>query len=229
MTIVPGEGDAGAGDPDQLTFTFQPASADLDISACVGLKLMFDPYATAGLMIRDSLGPDARSASLLYTPARAVAFQTRSSAEPTAQYTAAAIPAPCLRLVRRGDVVTAYQLTMTGAWLWVGEQAVPMSGALYAGVALSGEWTASTLFSDVTLATLQGDGVLSSNLWASAGSVQPAANPPPAEPAATSPAAAESAGRSAPSRSAANNTAPGSADPRRSGSRSDRVPVRHGI
>jgi hypothetical protein len=184
LTSVAGLSDPGAGDPDQLTFTFQRVSGDIDISACVGLKLMFDPSASAGLMMRDSLEPDARSASLLYTPARALAFQTRSSAGPTDDYTAAAIPGPCLRLVRRGDIVSAYQLTTSDDWLPVGEPVV-MSGALYLGVALSSGGSAATLFSDVTLLALSGDGVLSSNLWAWPGSVLPEPGPssttPPAE------------------------------------------------
>ncbi len=109
-------------------------------------------------MIRDGLAAGARHASIFATPGtgKPVSFQRRASANGTSLHTAGPLVAPpvWLRLVRAGDVVSAYSRTASGAgWTLVGRQSFSgLSTTLEVGLAVSSHM-------DSTLATAVFDSI----------------------------------------------------------------------
>jgi regulation of enolase protein 1 (concanavalin A-like superfamily) len=114
------------GTSDAFQFLSREAVGDFDFSARANVENV-NRWTKAGLMMRDGLSPDARHAFIIQTPTteKGVAFQGR----PDAGGSSIHIPGPAngpdgfLRLVRRGDVITAYyRKRPTDAWLEIGTQ-----------------------------------------------------------------------------------------------------------
>ena len=107
--------------------TSRVITGDSDVSARVAAVQNVNAWTKAGLMMRDGLGAGARHASLFQTPGttKGVAFQRRATAGGASVNTAgpAAAPPGYLRLVRAGDVISAYyKTTSTSAWTLIGRQ-----------------------------------------------------------------------------------------------------------
>ena len=123
---VRGSGADVWGTTDEFHFLSREAVGDFDFSARV-LVQDIDRWTKAGLMMRDGLSADARHAFIIQTPRteKGVAFQRRPEAGGSSIHTAGPATAPpgFLRLVRTGDVITAYhKAEPDGAWAMVGSQ-----------------------------------------------------------------------------------------------------------
>lgn len=98
-----------------------------------------NPIAKAGVMLRDSLAPNAAYSFLFWTPRELVAFEGRTAAGGSAVRHSTVydryVP-QWLKLVRQGSVVTSYVSTDGVAWLQVSTQTIAAGATLDAGLAV---------------------------------------------------------------------------------------------
>jgi hypothetical protein len=124
---VSGSGADVWGTTDEFHFLSREAVGDFDFAARVVYADNIDRWTKAGLMMRDGLSAHASHAFILQTPRtdRGVAFQRRPVTGGNTVHTAGPLTAPdgFLRLVREGNVVSAYHKTEPeGAWTLIGRQ-----------------------------------------------------------------------------------------------------------
>jgi hypothetical protein len=144
LHLLTGAGTGASGKSDQLQFVYLPIQTDADFSACVEATDGPDPGLAIGLMLRESLDPRARTAAVLFSPAKGVAFQARTTAGalPVAgSYDAGATPL-CLRLIRRGTTIDAYSSSNRTTWTPLGRSTVAMPPSALLGLALSSNGSA---------------------------------------------------------------------------------------
>jgi regulation of enolase protein 1 (concanavalin A-like superfamily) len=138
MTVRGAGADIG-GSSDQFHFAYQAVSGDTDIRVRLADLQAVDPGAEAGLMIRESLDADARHAFMLVSGAQGLAFQWRSrTGRRSGEVSGAVVTAPTwVRLVRQGDVFSAYSSPTGAAWTLVGSATVSMNTNAYVGLAVT--------------------------------------------------------------------------------------------
>ena len=144
------------GSSDEFHFAYQPTTGDLDVRVNVATLQNVDPGAKAGLMIRESLTDDARHAFMYVSPGNGLGFQRRTRTGHTSSETAgAATSAPVwLRLVRQGNVFSAYSSPTGATWTLVDSATVSMNAQTYVGLAVTSHVaskTATASFANVTL------------------------------------------------------------------------------
>ena len=128
---------------DEFQYVHRSIRGDFQVDARVVSLENVNVWTKAGLMIRDGLAAGARHASIFATPGtgKPVSFQRRPSVNGTSLHTAGPFVAPpvWLRLVRAGDVVSAYSRTASGAgWTLVGRQSFSgLPTTLEVGLAVS--------------------------------------------------------------------------------------------
>ncbi len=141
---------------DEFHFAWKEASGAVSISAKVESVENTDPFAKAGVMIRDTLEADSRNVALLITPENGVRFQFRNSAGGvTDRFFEEGITAPqWVKLERTvGGLVRAYYSADGNTWTQLNLTTVSMNTPLYIGLALTSHNTALTCeakFSNVT-------------------------------------------------------------------------------
>ena len=125
---------------DAFQFVDQPLHGNGQIVARVVNVQNTDPWAKAGVMIRDTESANSINALLFVSPANGVSFQGRSSTggNTSTFLTVSGITAPrWLKLVRNGSTVTAYQSNDGASWTAVGTpQTVTMSANAWLGLAV---------------------------------------------------------------------------------------------
>ena len=124
---VTGSGADVWGTADELHFLSREAVGNFDFSARMAVVDDVDKWTKAGLMMRDGLSAHARHAFVIQTPRteRGVAFQRRPVTGGSSVHTAGPATAPpgFLRLVREGDVVSAYhKARVADSWMLIGTQ-----------------------------------------------------------------------------------------------------------
>ncbi|CAN5559493.1 hypothetical protein BH18VER1_BH18VER1_02450 [soil metagenome] len=138
---VAGSGYGVTSTSDAYHYAFQPLHGDGRIVVRLATQQATNSLAQAGLMIRETLDPSSKHASILMTPRKGVYFQRRLSAGgATSQtlVTGSGITAPCwLKLVRAGNAFTAYYSTTGGAWTRLGSSTVSMASNVFIGLAVS--------------------------------------------------------------------------------------------
>jgi hypothetical protein len=114
-------------------------TGDGEIVAQVASVQNINAWTKAGVMIRQSLRAGSPHAFLMVTPGKGIAFQRRVVADgPSIHTSGGAGTAPrWLRLVRRGQVITASQSVNGTTWTVVDTQTLATSGAVYIGLAVS--------------------------------------------------------------------------------------------
>ncbi len=127
------------GTADSFRFISQPSSGDLEIIARVASLTNTDPWAKAGLMIRESSAANARHATIVVTPANGVSFQWRAETGGTMQDSnTPGVAAPrWVRLVRRGNTVTGYQSADGVSWQQVGTATIALPDTALIGLAVT--------------------------------------------------------------------------------------------
>lgn len=134
---------------DAFHFVYQPVSGNCEIRTHVNSQQPTDPWAKAGLMIRDSLAAGAMNAAILITPSNGVTFQIRSTTGAATVSTTiggGTISTPrWLRLVRAsGDSFAGYYSSDGVSWIQVGSTTVaPMGSSPLIGLAVSAHNNAS--------------------------------------------------------------------------------------
>ncbi len=135
--------DASGGDiwgtTDAFRFTYLATSGDCTITARVTNLENTDPWAKAGVMIRESLVPNSRNTFMFVSPGNGVGWQTRTSAGGnTSNAVTAGLTAPCwVRLVRSGNTFTGYYSTNGKTWTQRGTTTLAMSTNVFIGLALT--------------------------------------------------------------------------------------------
>jgi len=141
---------------DQFHFAFKEISGAVKIIAKVDSISETDPFAKAGVMIRDTLDAGSTYAAVLVTPQNGVRFQYRNAAGAvTDRQFAEGITAPqWVRLERTtGGLIRAYYSADGTTWERFGLIQVAMSTPVYAGLAVTShnvELACEAVFSDVS-------------------------------------------------------------------------------
>ena len=145
--------DAGA---DEFHFVYQQISGDVDLRVRVNSLQDVDPWAKAGVMIRDGLGAGVRHAFMSVSAGRGLNFDRRRAADGDTQHTDGGDGAApvWVRLVRTGNDFAAYKSSTGTSWTLVGRETISMRATAYVGLAVASDQasrTASATFSSVTL------------------------------------------------------------------------------
>ena len=128
------------GTADEFRFVAQALPGDGEIRAHVVLSAT-QPFAMAGLMLRDGTAPGARDVLFAFSRAYGAVLQCRfQTGGPTVNraITAPAVGAAWLRLVRRGDTVTASASLDGSSWTVAGQVVVQLDRPLAAGAVVCG-------------------------------------------------------------------------------------------
>jgi len=148
------------GTADEFHFAYKSLSGIGSITARVVSVSNTDPWAKAGVMIRQTLEPDSVNVMIAVTPGNGVTFQNRSSTGVDSVSTVqAGITAPqWVRLTRSGNNFTAeYSTNGTTDWQMLGVPiTIPMLADVYVGLCLTSHnvnATCTAEFSNVTLPT----------------------------------------------------------------------------
>jgi regulation of enolase protein 1 (concanavalin A-like superfamily) len=153
---VTGAGADVGGTTDAFHFVYRRLTGNVDVVAHVRSVERTDPWAKAGVMIRQTLDPRSAHVSAFVSAQKGVVFQRRTrSASKTAQSTGPAVAAPYwLKLQRRGVAVIAWTSSDGRVWKLLGVSTIPTSGEVYVGLAVTSHTTAaaaSAVFSDVAV------------------------------------------------------------------------------
>ena len=136
---------AGGTNPSTRTeafhFAYETRSGDLEVVTKITSFDNANTYSKAGIMIRSSLSNTGSYAYLYVTPSSFVggAFQYRLSqgAEVSRNVKSGVTPPQYLRIVKDGNVFTAYVSSNGSTWVQIGTpQTIPMQGTIYAGIAV---------------------------------------------------------------------------------------------
>ncbi len=164
---VNGAGSDIWGTADQFQYAYQPLTGNASIVAEVTSQTATDPWAKAGVMIKQSTTTGDPYALVAVTPANGVVFPVRIRKQhPSRQFYD--FPNAWLELTRVGDVFTAYTSPDGSTWTEVGSVSIAMGTDATVGLFVcSHNWdTLSTAtFTNVTV-TPTGGGPLPSP-WAS--------------------------------------------------------------
>jgi regulation of enolase protein 1 (concanavalin A-like superfamily) len=141
---------------DGFRFAWQPVSGNSSIVARVDSVQNTNVWAKAGVMIRESLNPNARHVMMTITPGSGTAFQRRTSTGGTSLHTAGpAVTAPYwVRVVRSSNTFTASVSSNGTSWTTVGSVSVSMGTNAYAGLVVTSHdntVAATATFSQVTV------------------------------------------------------------------------------
>ena len=122
---------------DQFNYVYQAVSGNETIIARVASQQNTDPWAKAGIMVRDSLNATAANAFVCTTPGNGTDFQFRTADGASAQWNghvSAAAP-EWVKLVINGGTITGYTSPDGNTWTQIGSTTLPLGGTYYVGLA----------------------------------------------------------------------------------------------
>jgi len=136
---IAGSGGDIWGTADAFHFVYGSLRGDGQIVAHVADQTETNPWAKAGVMIRETLAPSARFADIVLTPDRGAAFQRRTDPGANAVHTGRnGIVAPAwVKLARSGSTLTGFVSRDGTTWTPVGTDTVPMATMVYVGLAVT--------------------------------------------------------------------------------------------
>ena len=126
---------------DAFNFVYQSFNGDCQVVARVATLQETDGWAKSGVMIRETLTPDSRHASMFMSASQGASFERRlatggaSTGDTVGAF--AVLPPEWVKLVRAGNTFTGYYSDDGINWTLVGSDTVPMAGAVYAGMAVT--------------------------------------------------------------------------------------------
>ena len=145
-----------AGSSDEFHFVYQQIAGDVDLRVRVDSLENVDPWAKAGVMIRDGLGARVKHALVSVSAGQGIYFERRRAAQGDTRQTAGGTgTAPVwLRLARTGSDFAAYRSADGKSWTLVARDTLSMRSTVYVGLAVASDLptrTATAVFSSVTL------------------------------------------------------------------------------
>lgn len=155
---ISGAGDV-TGTADQFRFAYQAIQGDAEVIARLSTFWGPDAWSKTGVMIRQSLDRSSPHGFMLLSARNGFAFQRRLTQGGTSYSTIGSmLQGPgWVRLVREGSLLSAYESLNGTSWTLLGTDTVPMSGTIYAGLAISSRSTttlANATFTNVTVRQL---------------------------------------------------------------------------
>ncbi|TCO85604.1 uncharacterized protein DUF1349 [Chthoniobacter flavus] len=129
------------GPADAFQFVSQTLSGDGEIRARVTSQTNTNPWAKAGVMLRETTAAGSAHAMIVTTPGNGFAFQYRATtggASATVSGPALnAAPNNWVRLTRSGTLITAYVSADGATWTQVGTAVISMASSISAGMAVT--------------------------------------------------------------------------------------------
>lgn len=124
---------------DQFHYVYQPVTGDVEVLAQVVSLTAADQWSKAGVMIRESLAANSPHAMALTSVGRGYAFQRRAATGSYSEHTSGGSgTAPgWVRLVRKGDLISAYRSADGNTWTSMGTDTIPMNETVYVGIAVT--------------------------------------------------------------------------------------------
>ncbi|HUO68864.1 MAG TPA: GDSL-type esterase/lipase family protein, partial [Gammaproteobacteria bacterium] len=124
---------------DAFQFDYQTLTGDGTITARVVSETNTDPWAKAGVMIRETLSSSSTHAFVAVTVGNGVAFQRRTSTGAQSLHTyGPAVAAPYwVRLTRSGSTFSAYSSPDGTTWALIGQTTITMANSVYIGLAVT--------------------------------------------------------------------------------------------
>lgn len=122
---------------DSFHFVYQPAMRGVTIIARVGALTSTSEGARAGVMIRESLDPDAKHALLVGSAQSGVVFQRRTESGGPSSRTKFFAPY-WLKLTRNRNIFTSYVSPDGVTWTLVGIDSISMPDEVYVGLVVGG-------------------------------------------------------------------------------------------
>jgi Bacterial Ig domain len=137
---------------DQFHFVFQPLSGDGEVIARVASLTDTNDWAKAGVMVRESLTTQSRHATVVVSAARGYAFQRRSDSGGSSVHTwgGAGVAPGWVKLVRAGDLFTAYKSADGVTWTKIESDTIAMSDTVYVGLAVTSQDSAALTTAVIT-------------------------------------------------------------------------------
>ncbi len=147
------------GTTDQFRYAHQQRTGDFDVAVRIQQLTQPDLYTKAGLMVRDSLAPNARHIFALVFPSNAsrnnntggYEFQSRDTVNGNASAIYPPLPQPrvafpntWLRLKRSGNTFTAYSSSDGETWTLYATKTLALPSTVFFGFALTAHTTAAT-------------------------------------------------------------------------------------
>jgi regulation of enolase protein 1 (concanavalin A-like superfamily) len=143
------------GTADKFHFHHRPMSGDGEIRARVASLTNTNPWAKAGVMIRETTAEGSRHVYMGLTPANGAEFLRRDIVYSTTAATGTPATAPSwVRLTRAGNVFTAYVSANGATWTQVGTATIAMGADTRVGLAACSHDTGRLLtgvFDNVTV------------------------------------------------------------------------------
>lgn len=127
------------GSADGVHYVYQPMAGNVRVTVRVASQTGTHQWVRAGVMLRESLAPGARQASVFITGSHGAELSWRQSPDGgTQQRLLDGHAAPAwLRLTREGGVVTGQASNDGTTWYRVGQVSVGMAPLIYVGLATS--------------------------------------------------------------------------------------------
>jgi len=137
---IEGAGSDIWGTADAFHYVYIPLTGDCDLSVEVVSLSNTNEWAKGGIMVRESLTANSKYAFSMLAYSRGVDLQYRASTGGNAANTGGdgGITAPrYVRLVRSGDLFTAYESNNGSTWNIIGSQTIVMNESVYVGLAVT--------------------------------------------------------------------------------------------
>jgi len=154
---VNGDGADIWGTADAFRYVYQGVSGDSQIVARVTSVQNTNPYAKAGVMLRESLAAGASHVILDVRPDGSIEFMTRSATSGSTTYLAGGSQAPpaWLKLARAGSTVTGYVSSNGSSWTTIGSTTTALSSSANIGLVVNSHSTSlnTSTFDNVTVTT----------------------------------------------------------------------------
>jgi hypothetical protein len=134
---VSGSGDDIWNQSDNFHYCYQPASGDVTIIARVATQQNTDPWAKAGVMIRESLAGNSVHVMMIMSPGNGANFQWRpTTGASTSMQQQTGVAAPYwVKLVRSGNTFSGYRSPDGVTWTQVGTNVTfTMASSYYVGL-----------------------------------------------------------------------------------------------
>jgi hypothetical protein len=134
---VKGSGDDIWNQSDNFHYCYQPASGDVTLIARVATQQNTDPWAKAGVMIRESLAANSTHAMVILSPGNGANFQWRAATGGSSAYQQqTGVAAPYwVKLVRSGNTFSGYRSPDGVTWTQIGTNvSFTMAGSYYVGL-----------------------------------------------------------------------------------------------
>jgi len=124
---------------DEFHYVYQAFSGDGTIVARVATQENTNPWAKAGVMIRETLAADSTQAMTVVTPGNGIAFQRRVTTGGITFHTpGASVVAPYwVKVVRTGNTFFGYSSSDGVAWDLVGSDTIAMANDVFVGLAVT--------------------------------------------------------------------------------------------